>query len=262
MGWLLPERQLTPYFFLKSTMLKIYVKMSEEKSKYSGSKVPLLTDHAEEILLSNWRDVTHFPRTVKDLGDGNYTVFRTSEDKNRVSHYSVRLESSFCSCGKWQQVGVPCKHAVATLMYLTSSKTTAQLYQSKYFHATMLTKSRLEMFNNVAMVGVAPSEDEVLEQQLNGSYLPLTFNTKSDSTTGLTKRRFKSKGESGNKSSAASAIRLGKAPCVFCGKLIKEGTLHKVSACLEYKEKVADDVVYTEQPEKHVVRIEKQLSPL
>ncbi len=50
--------------------------------------------------------------------NGTALVYSANTFSANASKYQVKLENKWCSCFKWQQTGIPCKHAIACLVDL------------------------------------------------------------------------------------------------------------------------------------------------
>jgi hypothetical protein len=107
---------------------------------------------------------------------------------------TVKLLEKECSCGKYQQTGVPCLCAIAALKKL--EKSPEEIFNTElYFHEHLSAKKLLETFNN-AVYSYFPGDDEV-NKFLNFTEslaVALKVNITKKSKVSYSKKRIRSTG--------------------------------------------------------------------
>ena len=137
----------------------------------------------------------------------------------------------------WQQLGVPCIHAVAVIQQ-RQILSDPLFYTETYFHPSALTATKIALFTN-KLTGIFPSDSDVDERKILTDYLPLHPTIVLKKGEVISKKRFTSIGEAPSSSSiTTTACKKGaRKPCVHCGKLIK-GPHTNFRACQLYKAKM------------------------
>jgi hypothetical protein len=162
---------------------------------------------------------------------GCASVHSVTETQEHGFTSGVNLSEKACTCGRYQQTGIPCMHAWAVLMELRISD--SDLFTDKYFHMHCFTLPLKSMFTKVpSFIGTVPSTSAVedrLHRQIFQTVRPrLVVNTVSCRSS----KRITSSGEASGKSSiSAGAFSKSRKQCGICLKMLARRTIHPPSAC-------------------------------
>ena len=175
--------------------------------------------------------------TAQDSAARRYSVQLGTRSKSQSKLFVVSLSEKHCSCLQWNQTGIPCVHAEATFQFLGTDKS-AGFYTTEYFHAVMLTASRVGLYTEDRLrQGRFPSDADIIGRSAKESFQELTAVTKEAPTEMVTSKRISSTGDSSSRGAITLArmARSVKRPCIYCGKLFARR--HSVYACAKYREK-------------------------
>ena len=183
---------------------------------------------------------TTTPYVVNGFSTGSYQACVLVQGASAIlsATYNVDLSLRRCSCGHYQQSGVPCYHALAFLKALNKSSG-KNIVDDTFFHPVCLTVSWKLMANALHMfVVLIPNIAELLQSNVNASdrYFPHTI---SDNLSSMSGKRRRSAGDSaaGGGVTRSQDSRSRRSSCRHCGKVISSNTKHPPSACERFKHK-------------------------
>ena len=78
------------------------------------------------------------------------TSFNMCSTRGGNHSYEVRLQERICSCGKWQNIGIPCSHAIRVCDYLNIDSTT-------YIHPCYGLENALNTYQHAFVVPTSQS---------------------------------------------------------------------------------------------------------
>jgi hypothetical protein len=149
-----------------------------------------------------------------------------TETQERGITSGVNLSEKACTCGLYQQTGIPCMHAWAVLIEMGISDNV--LFTEKYFHVHCFTVPLKGMFTKVpSLIGRVPSTsavEERLHRQTFQTVRPrLIVNTGSSRSS----KRFASTEEASGKSTiSAGAYSKSRKQCGICLEMFARRTIH------------------------------------
>jgi hypothetical protein len=181
--------------------------------------------------------------------------------------YSLDMSKKSCSCGVWYDTGVPCIHSLWFIMIwqrkigLTSTSSEffpPDFYSLKYFSPSSLTATTKNMFSDVPLLIVLPTEQDVRK------FLPFATITKApcaiDEFKMVRQTRIRSQGEGsapGAKGRNVSSKKVNelRVTCTVCNTVMRRDTLtkkHPISRCDAMKKR-AEGRVSKELPGKRYI---------
>lgn len=179
--------------------------------------------------------------SVVDKGIGLYVVRHNNQ--TALSHgWQVDMLKKTCECTRWEQKGVPCRHAIAVLHAQQRS------VQTEHFHSWCLADEWRRLYDDIPALYIKlPTQDGVAKARerllAKGKEVRLvSLKTKGISTGGgltYTNKRIRSAGESGpslNSSASVQACKSRKTMCKYCFRYFSLRTKH---VCRKAK----DDVI-------------------
>jgi hypothetical protein len=97
---------------------------------------------------------------VTNIQKGVAIVHHVTESQQRGCNYVVDLSNRTCTCGMYQQVGIPCVEAWAVIKHIHHDNTIP--FDEQYFHHCCLTINIKSMFKDVpSLFGILPSDQEI-----------------------------------------------------------------------------------------------------
>ena len=227
MSWILKERARSPYYFVKTMMHHILEALYEQKVK-ALARVDALTEHANKVYLENKRLLLCYAFEVTSDSDSTYHVVNTVDDSITAPDYSVNWLTRTCSCLQWQQLGVPCCHAIAVGEHLAVAST--DFFAAPYFDKRMLQGTRTDAFTTCSFDTKLPTHDEVRNRLASHNYRPLAYRVRPGHLLPISRVRYASQGESlhrGNRDPRRNVVHR----CRFCYQRIKSVRNHSVVKC-------------------------------
>ena len=179
-GWLLKERFQSVFYFIKSTISKVFVNLFNYSNEISRNYHPICPVAEAEFN----KLILQFDLQVRPQGF-SFTINQTQEDifqvisndhkqSNNCGKTVILNPKASCSCDIWQQDHNPCKHIVAVLKNKKIHPTT--IFNSNYFHYLSLNKTKQDMVNNCHLLGTLPNDEMVANlSDLNPSNLMTTI---------------------------------------------------------------------------------------
>ena len=262
-SWLLPMRDQSPYFFMRSLCMRVFETLSEhseESRSWDGTLTPLATRLFEQNKLrlrtSGFQvdvasaDKTRFNVThIRFISCRSETFLVTLADggiDGRQAGDDGSIERSNCSCQFWTQTGVPCDHAICVLDHLGILDCPSEFFTVKYFHPLSFTSNLKDMYGKLSVKGgyICPSDSGVDARMISGNFIPLVPTLK-DVDTSLDTRRIRSAGEASKAGTVSwSQYQKEKKPCHSCGKVLAVSSFPRhtanVEACKKFKEEHPD----------------------
>jgi hypothetical protein len=162
---------------------------------------------------------------------GCASVHFVTQTQERGTTSAVNLSDKACTCGLYQQTGIPCIHAWAVLMELSISDNC--LFTEKYFHAHCFTAPLKSMFTTVpSFIGCVPSTFAVEDRLHRQVFQTVRARLVVDSTSSRSTKRITSSGEASGKSTiSAKAFSKSRIQCGICLETFAKRTIHPPSAC-------------------------------
>ncbi|XP_023735434.1 uncharacterized protein LOC111883336 [Lactuca sativa] len=127
------ELQITTIIqMIHDFMQGVYCQRAAFGFNFTGEFHGLLTPYALKVLQK--RFINSDGCRVRHIVDDRYEVSKYLTTK------SVQLDRDICTCGKWQNCGIPCHHAIASLQRLeieeiqlmVNYKLTTAVYRNAY----------------------------------------------------------------------------------------------------------------------------------
>lgn len=149
---------------------------------------------------------------------------------------TTNLTAKTCSCCVYQQTGVPCCCAIASINSLGLSSQEVVSTQGSFFAEHMSSTAWRDFYDDRAMGTLIPADSAVetryeMTRNLGETFtVDLKMPLKEKTSEASTRKRYRSNGETGN-----SGIKKTNMPkrfnCESCGKELSKHTEHGPSAC-------------------------------
>ena len=169
------------------------------------------------------------------------TVRYASENYHTATVYSVDLSRKQCSYNKWQQTGIPCKHACYFMTMLGMESD--HIFTEGYLSSICFTEHWRMFYSHPIMTGSVPGDDEIeiALVTINSPNDHMTVVAKltdpSEDNTRITKKRLRGSDEKSTRASLPPSAMKGRRICVQCGKHISQKTKHDWKACANFRKK-------------------------
>jgi hypothetical protein len=236
-SWIQDLRHHNPYVFTTMLLEKITVTnnlLREKVEKYKEK----LTEVATKDCNTERQLAANFTENVVIINkDEGKCIVRSNIDSANVLPINIDLCAKTCSCTRWVQLGVPCRHAIACLQHFSNGTlnetncyewTLASTWKKLYKTATLY-------MHLPDAVGVARAKDKMLKDDDSTTRRAVVLRaaqvraSQVDASKKVNKR-IKSVGEIGpsaKKAKLASGISGKKLKtCALCGKVTAIRTAH------------------------------------
>jgi hypothetical protein len=230
MNFLLDAREMSPYFFIKQTLIDILELINSQRAEVMNS---IFTPYANDIIEKSRLGIQQNPYTVITLS-ASKMLYQLSHTKSNIHHsttYNLDLLRKTCSCLKWSQEGVPCIHCIQVGIYL---KIINEEFYTKYVNKLWFTKTFKEVFNLKSMELIIPDDIAIDSRKAEKEYDNINILTKISKSI-ISKKRIQSNGDSSSSASiSATRAKAAKISCSICGKELARTTKHPASACEKF----------------------------
>jgi hypothetical protein len=168
---------------------------------------------------------------MTDSVAGCASVHSVTETMERGTTNAVNLLERACTCGVYQQTGIPCMHAWAVMLELEISD--KLLFTDKYFHGHCFTLPLKRMFITVPqLIGKVPSTSAVEDRLHHETFQTVRAQLVANKGSSRSSKRITSSGEGAGPSSvSAQAHNKSKRQCGICLEMFAKRTVHPPSAC-------------------------------
>jgi len=180
-----------------------------------------------ELLLRN--DQTAY--SVIELNAYSATVSVLNGELIPTKNFHVNLHHQTCTCGHYQQTGVPCKHGIKFIQFAKKKA------DASYFGPICLVVNYLKCFGNIDTFHILlPFISDFATNEMSCTIAPVA---KVDFVSSMSTSRIRSGGDGafGGGVSVKSSKRSEKFMCGSCNKLISRETKHPPSACESFLRK-------------------------
>jgi hypothetical protein len=164
---------------------------------------------------------------------GCASVHSVTETQERGITSGVNLSEKACTCGLYQQTGIPCIHAWAVLIEMGISDNV--LFTEKYFHVHCFTVPLKGMFTNVpSLIGRVLSTSAVEERLHRQTFQTVRPRLIVNRGSSRSSKRFASTGEASGKSTiSAGAFSKSRKRCGICLEIFARRTIHPPSSACQ-----------------------------
>jgi hypothetical protein len=232
-GFILPERRLSVYYFLRAVMLKVWNSVAEHRLFAEGWR-DILTPFARASFDDSLRKFKTSPFAVvhRSVDDNHFTVSMRKYAAARAVHFTVDFDVPngqlpHCSCENWGQKGAPCEHGAVCLNLKGILTEPRILFSDKYFHRICFSRHWKEMYLTAFKPYRMPSDSDVLQRKMISRLPPLKPDF-CEINSSRSMKRVASCGEKVGKSTISYAkFKVEKKPCRACGLVLAHTSFHK-----------------------------------
>ena len=228
MGWIKDLRKLSPYHFIKNLDMRLAADLNAQWESTMASQYAL-TPYAYDRYLEHERDLIRTAYRIQDCGGQVYQIRSAVANTATAPDERVSFADYTCSCHQWKQTGVPCIHATAIARHL--SLPVEIFFAAPYFHPTMLQCRRKQVFSNININFILPTQAEVEDRLHTGAYQPMEYMVIENYKHRTSSARFTSTGESlgGGRLNPRNTEMV---ECPHCRISMVSVKNHSVAACL------------------------------